>query len=208
MKIHNVEQGKKEWLAIRKQVYTASALGVWITQYPKAWKAAQVKAREDAIIAKVEERLFGESKSVFKSDAMERGNRLEPDARAKYVEMTGNKVEEVGFCESDLGIFGCSPDGFIKDRKGMLEIKCPMLKGFLKNREDEDAGPSSYRAQIQMQMAVTGADYVEFFQYYPSLHPIHALIKRSETTEIVLANLIKLSEDTLELEDKLKKEMA
>ncbi len=212
MKVHSVKQGTDEWLDIRRPFYTASALGVWVMQEPATWKAVQIKARQDAIYNKViTDRLQLEpAKDSYKNDAMQRGNDLEEEARREYICFTGNDVEEVGFVEYDEHCFGCSPDGFIDDRKGMLEIKCPLFKTFDRIRQSADEYKKyqkSYLMQIHVQMAVAGAEYVDFFQYYPRLESLLVTVKRDETTELVLANLNALSKDTLELENELKEEM-
>lgn len=61
----------------------------------------------------------------FKSNAMERGNDLEPFAREFLNNYTGLKFEEVGWLESsENNILGISPDGITSSLKQQCEIKC------------------------------------------------------------------------------------
>jgi hypothetical protein len=79
-------------------------------------------------------------------------------------------VEQVGFCTLDDGTFGCSPDSLVGD-DGMLEIKCPspaVHVGYLLG----DKLPTTYRAQVQSQLFVTGRAWCDFLSYHPDLPPL------------------------------------
>ena len=116
MQIINVEQGSEEWLRARLGVPTASCYSKLITTQGK--RSAQAEGYINELIG---QRITGEIPETFKSEAMERGNELEPQARAYYELVTDNDVEEVGLILNDIGA-GCSPDGLIGDDGG-LEIK-------------------------------------------------------------------------------------
>jgi len=68
---------------------------------------------------------------AYTSRAMQDGIDMEPEARACYSFLAGGEVKQVGFCLSDDGRFGCSPDGLVGDDGG-LELKCPLPKTHIK----------------------------------------------------------------------------
>ena len=115
MQIINVEQGSEEWLRARLGVPTASCYSKLITSQGKS--SAQAEGYINELIG---QRITGEIPETFKSDAMERGNELEPQARAYYELVTDNNVEEVGLIINEIGA-GCSPDGLVGDDGGVRD---------------------------------------------------------------------------------------
>jgi len=144
MKIHNVEQGSKEWHELRKGKMTAShaqAIG------------ANGAGLKTYILQMMSEYYSQAKREDYTNADLERGHELEPHAREVYEMMTGKKVEQVGFIEVDEYV-GCSPDGLIDDDGG-IEIKCPNDKNYFKLLIDQKVD-SKYVWQIQMNMLVTG----------------------------------------------------
>jgi hypothetical protein len=102
--------------------------------------------------------------------ATEYGRITEAKARRFYESERGVTVRQVGFCKTDDGRFGCSPDGLI-DPDGCLELKCPerqthmyyLLKGVL---------PNDYRCQVHGQLIVTGRKWVDFLSYCEQEKPL------------------------------------
>ena len=124
MKISNCQQGSSEWLTSRLGIPSASQFSRIVTG--KGGKSTQVEAYINQLVA---EELTGETTFVYVNEHMKRGTELEPDARELYEALTGNTVQEVGFCLDDTVNAGCSPDGLVGgDYEGGLEIKCPVLK--------------------------------------------------------------------------------
>ena len=116
------------------------------------------------------ERITGKPAYVPVNFAMARGTELEPEARAKYEEVTGTKVEETGFWpHPTIACAGASPDGLIGE-DGLLEIKCPMLETHIGYVEDGIV-PEDYKPQMTLQMASTGRKWCDFVSYYPGLKP-------------------------------------
>jgi hypothetical protein len=200
MKIHDVTQGGEQWLALRRQYFTGSALGEWLLDGDRT-KTSR-KAWQNAIWNKLGE-LSQDDEPNFPNWAMKRGTELEPLARAAYERHTGFKVTEVGFISHDSDGFGVSPDGLIMDRAedpnrtGMhhgLELKCPVARTMLKWL---DAGtlPDEHKLQVHASMAASGLSRWDFFAYHPELVPLHIIVERDEFTEQVLAGLLKLSDD-------------
>ena len=64
----------------------------------------------------------------YSSDAMQRGNDLEPIARDLYEEETFTEVKECGYVEYSPYL-GYSPDGLVGD-DGLIEIKCRLSPAF------------------------------------------------------------------------------
>lgn len=194
MKIHNVEQGTKEWLELRQQFFTASNLGKWIAGTSRP--AEDAKAQRNAIFAKLGEMSMDEEPQP-ETWAMKRGKRLEPDARAAYV-AKGWRVKEVGFIAHDSDAFGCSPDGLIYTHDDQLlhglELKCPVARTHLKWLFD-DVLPDEHVIQVHASMAVTGLDRWDFFAWHPELPPLHKIVQRDDYTEKVLSGLLRLADD-------------
>ena len=201
MKIHDVKQGSDEWLALRRQYFTGSALGDWLLDGDRT-KTSR-KAWQNAIWNKLGE-LSQDDEPNFPNWAMKRGTELEPLARQAYERHTGFKVREVGFISHDSDGFGISPDGLIvgsldfpigdDDFYHGLELKCPVARTMLKWL---DAGtlPDEHKLQVHASLAASGLQRWDFFAYHPELIPLHIIVERDEFTDQVLAGLLKLSDD-------------
>ena len=176
MKKHNILQKSDEWFQIRKGKITGTTLKA-IMGTPKA--------RQEAIYEVIAERLTVgvDNPDVNYENAMDRGNRLEPDARTMFEFETGLKVDEVGFCENDdNALIGYSPDGIISDTED-LEIKCMGGKNHVKmwitNKVPED-----YSWQVVQAFIVNPKLEKRYFVgYNPDIpvHPLHIIeITRKE----------------------------
>jgi len=190
MKVIDCAQRSDEWFEARKGVFTASSMGAWVSKEKRT--KTDEKAALTAICKNLAEMSGCELAPIFANWAMTRGTELEPEAREYYEKESGNKVEEVGFCIHDNGGFGCSPDGFIDDRKGMVEIKCPEPQTHVKYIFGESL-PDTYKVQVHMQMSVTGASYSDFYSYCPGLPSMLIRVERDAYTEDLLRGLIRLS---------------
>lgn len=103
------------------------------------------------------------------SFALEWGNTHEDAARSYYEFLTGDSVHELPFVFKDLTFReGCSPDGFVNDRKG-AEIKCPYNSvHYVKFLIDDKIKPE-YEWQYQFTLRVVGAQEWDFVQYDPRM---------------------------------------
>ena len=109
--------------------------------------------------------------------AMQWGTDIEPMAREKYAERMGYEVFEVGFTPYPEypNLAGGSPDGVIREEKGIIEIKCPYtlekhLEHFLYTKpEDLKENNEQYYWQCVMNMLVTDTDFCDFVSYCPYL---------------------------------------
>ena len=158
----NIIQGTPEWFRVKLGVPSAGSFDKIVTT-----KGEPSKQR-----VKYAERLAGEIVSgiredTYQSAAMERGVELEAEARECYEFITGNKVDQVGFCKTDIA--GCSPDGLI-GKDGGLEIKCPSMAvhvGYLRGKKL----PTDYFQQVHGSLFVTGREFWDFCSYFPGLKP-------------------------------------
>jgi hypothetical protein len=73
-------------------------------------------------------------------------------------------VHPVGFIAHDTLMAGYSPDGWIDDGKGLLEIKCPKTATHLGWLE---AGviPPQHMPQLLHGLWITGADWIDFVSW-------------------------------------------
>lgn len=100
--------------------------------------------------------------------AMANGTNMEPEARRWFaMEKPDSRVQQVGFCVTNDGRFGCSPDGLVDLDQG-LELKCPMLSTQVEYLE-EGILPPEYKPQVHMSMIVTGRNVWWFASYAPGL---------------------------------------
>tara|TARA_R110002033_G_scaffold42918_2_gene84213 strand:+ start:1220 stop:1849 length:630 start_codon:yes stop_codon:yes gene_type:complete len=162
--IETCEQGSEEWLKMRLGKVTASRMSDVMS---KGRGNAPSKTSESYMIELIAEIITGQSKPFFENDAMRWGTETEPQARAMYeVNNDFVSVREVAFIEHSEFI-GVSPDGLIGDT-GLLEIKCPNTTTQLKRALSDDYS-ADYKAQIQMQLWVSGREWCDFLSFDPRL---------------------------------------
>jgi YqaJ-like viral recombinase domain len=189
MKRFDCEQGSAEWFALRRGVPTASEFHRIITPVQ-----AQLSKSCDSYIFD----LIGEladptgvcSMPVFENGHMERGRQLEPEARGWLSMTLDMDIEQVGFCLSDCGRWGCSPDGMIGDNCG-LEIKVPKPSTHAAWLHG-DGLPESCKCQVHGGMAVTGLSRWSFLSYQPravAMPPLLVHVERDDFTDKLAAAL-------------------
>lgn len=101
---------------------------------------------------------------------MERGQELEPAARALHEVEAGVIVQRAGFVTTLDGIFGASADGLIEEDEGS-EYKCLVSpKGVRKIWLSDDI--SEFIDQVQGCMWITGRKRWHFAMYCPALEPV------------------------------------
>ena len=100
------------------------------------------------------------------SEWMARGTWMEEDAVLYYEAVMDVDTDVIGFCTTDDGRVGCSPDRGVGPN-GLLEAKCPMASkviGALRGRHDHE-----YRSQCQGQLWVMEREWVDLVIYNPVL---------------------------------------
>ena len=161
-KIHDINQGDADWLALRIGKVTASEMDNLVSP--------EFKVRDGAtpytyLCQKVAESYSGKPLPGFTSFATEQGELLEIEARGWYaLEHTDRKVINVGFVEHDSGRCGCSPDALLGEDGG-LEIKCPQATNHVRYLLDGTL-PKDYAAQVHMSLYVTGRKFWRFVSYH------------------------------------------
>ena len=177
---HDCAQGSEEWHALRLGIPTASNFHRIITQSGKPSASADGYMHE--LLA---ERLLGFPLNTESVDFMERGKALESQAVAWYELQRGVDCEAVGFCTTDDGRAGCSPDRLVSPDGG-LEIKCPspaVHVGYLLDGGIAD----KYRAQVQGALWITERKWWDTVSYHPDMP--QALV-RAERDEDYIETLV------------------
>ena len=174
MIIEDVAQGTPEWYKVRVGIPTSSNFDKLVTT-----KGGTSKQRRKYMYQLVAERMTGVKEETYQNSAMQRGIAMEEEARNMYEFITGNAVEQVGFCyPDDKKRYGCSPDGLVGKNR-TLEIKSPTSAvhvGYLL----DGVFPIDYYQQVMGHLFVTGRKYADFFSYYPGLKPLLITVKRDE----------------------------
>lgn len=153
-----MEQRSEEWFKARHHKLTGSEVGAALGMNP--WKTP-----EDLIRQMV--RAYHGAEREFKSNiATEYGKLHEPLALMDYMGKTGNMVEECGFfAHPEHDWLGASPDGLIGD-DGLSEVKCPFGQRNKKPPQFKTAKEQPhYFAQMQAEMASTGRNWCDFYQW-------------------------------------------
>jgi hypothetical protein len=195
MRISNHEQGSQEWLQSRLGRPTASNFGRLIT--PTGKPSASAEGYINELVA---QRITGEIPEFFKSEAMERGNELEPHAKAAYEFANDVEVVEVGLCLHDEFECGASPDGLVGEDGG-LEIKCPLPHNHVAYLRANEV-PSKYIPQIQGCMWITGREWWDFMSYHPSMQDLIVRVYRDEAYIKKLADIVIRSVEQIEIESR------
>jgi hypothetical protein len=161
-----MEQGTPEWFAARLGIPTASMFGKIVTATGKL--STQANAYMYTLLA---EKLTGSPVETFRGNwATERGHTLEPMARDYYGLVTGNDVEQVGFCTNEQGTIGFSPDGLVGD-DGLLEIKCGEPHTHVAYLL-EDKVPTKYVPQVQGALWVSQREWIDTLCFHPDMPPV------------------------------------
>ena len=111
---------------------------------------------------------------------MQRGNDLEADAAKWYELQCDQETKVVGFCTTDDGTIGASPDRLVGD-DGLLEIKCPSPDTHVRYLLYPDKGvDKAYRVQVLGQLYVTGRTWCDVVSYHPELPSVIVRVERDD----------------------------
>lgn len=186
-----VEQGTQEWLKMRLGKVTGTRLkNVYKTDYLNLI---------DELIAEV---ISEEVEVSFVNSSMQRGKDLEPIVREIYQQVKEIEIEEIGFCLSDeIDILAYSPDGFTKDRKGGIEIKCPNTKTHVKYIRQNKL-PSEYESQVLCAFLVNKSlEWMDFISFDDRFKVKPMFIIRVERKDI-LGQLYLMEQGLLDFQKK------
>lgn len=163
MKIIDCTQGSPEWVAARLGRVTASNMEKIIS--PTGKESTQVDKYMNRLIAEI---VTGENEESFKGNQhTERGNEFEQEAANYYAALHDSDLQQIGFCMTDDGFLGCSPDRFI-GQDGMLEIKTGLGHIFIESAVNEKL-EQEHRPQTQAGLYVTGRQWVDTMLYHPRM---------------------------------------
>lgn len=106
----------------------------------------------------------GRVKREMSNFATERGNMLEPKARADYELRSGIEMPPILCQHKDYPFMRASMDGGNEQLRCGLEIKCPGKKDH-EIALIEGRVPEKYMPQIQHQLMVTGFEWIDYFSF-------------------------------------------
>jgi len=157
-----VEFGSPEWLHARLGLPTASCFEKVLT--PKTLKpSAQSVGYMNHLLA---EWALGIPLQSDGTDFMERGIQLEGEAVRLYEMERDVDTQAGGFCTTDDGRIGCSPDRLVGEDGG-LEIKSPAphthIRYLLGSPVDD------YLLQVQGSLWVTKRKWWDVMSYHPDM---------------------------------------
>ena len=151
MRAVKLEQGSQEWLSWRRTVITATDASIIMGNNP--WDTPYV----------CWQRKLGLVEEKTSNEAMERGKRLEPAARAQFIQDFGIEMVPMVVESTELDFLGASLDGISELGNNLLEIKCGGSK--LHDMAARGEIPAYYRDQMQHQLLVTGAAKCFYYSY-------------------------------------------
>jgi len=176
----NIEQGSEAWHEVRLGKITG-------TRFKEMMSGKSTETYKNLVLDVAAEIITNDKPASFTSDAMERGNDLEPLARAAYEDHFEVEVEEVGFIYPENEFedwIGFSPDGII-DNIG-LEIKCPLAKTHLKYLA-KGVMPNEYKWQVQAAMFITEFGAWDFISWHPDMIPFTLRVEKDEAMQQQIA---------------------
>lgn len=185
MKTHAVKQGSDEWLWLRLGVPSASNFKRIIQ--PVKMKAAD--GWDDYIAELCAERFLRSPLEPFVSGFVQRGTDLEPEAVSHYEFLTDTDTQVVGWCTTDDGSVGCSPDRLVGD-EGLAEIKCPSAKNHMGYLLDPESLRADHKCQTQGQLWVTGRKWCDLMAYNPILPSVRVRVEPDPAFQAALTTCL------------------
>lgn len=156
---HKAPQGTQEWLAARAGRLTGSRSGDMMAK-------GAGKTRQKYLRQLLAERMTNTPAAGIKqTEAMRRGNELEPLARMAYEGITGKLVRETGFLAHNTMMAGCSLDGDVDNFRRIVEFKCPDSTTHLEYLQNPEALFSEYRWQVTHNLWLTGAESCDLMSF-------------------------------------------
>ena len=179
------------WMQERTGKLTASRMSAAMAflKTKKNEKPREASERRKLKIEILAERLTGNIIPKYVTQEMQFGIDTEPLAKEAFMTYMGD-----GWAISDLGFIdhpyiencGASPDGFIKQRNALIEIKCPATSTMLSwqiSAIDTEWLPEEYVPQMILQSACMGGLPVYFCAYDPRLpENVRLLVRRFDPT--------------------------
>lgn len=179
MIIHDCQQRSPEWDALRCGRVTSSCAAP-ILRIRKSG-SGELAVRRDLRQRLIVERLTG----IPANDVphlpkdMKHGVDTEPAALEAYELARSQVVFRAGFVSHDVLMAGYSPDGYMGEWEGLLELKCPSSETHFEYLRD-NVIPEIYVPQLIHGMWITGARWADFCSFDDRFtNPAHRLfVKR------------------------------
>ena len=170
-----VEQGSQAWLDARRQLVTATDLGVLLGINP--WRC-------EADLA--DEKLHGTQQEP--SLRMRAGNAMEPLIREAYQEQTGRRLLRYHglLTHPDYPWAAASPDYRVVGEPGLMEAKYSTSRARF-----ADGLPQEIQAQAIWQAAITGAEWVDVAVFLVD----ELVVTRVAADPALFADLLLVAED-------------
>lgn len=198
MKHYDLAHRSADWFNSRSGIATTSNFDKLIT--PGGKPSAQADGYANLLVAElILQRSLQREFSVY---ALEWGEAHESDAVALYQFETGLDVRDGGFFVNDALTAGASPDARVFEGDtmvGLAEIKCPENPANHIEFLIMDEMNPKYTPQVQGQMLVSGAEFVDWFSYYPEMPPARIRTYRDEKYLTLLQNALTNFEDLMQL---------
>lgn len=179
-------QGTQDWIEAHCGIPSASefknlvtdgmAIRKWSTEMPNSYLARKLAEA------------WGGPLPGFSAFATEQGKFLEDVAVPWYEFEHDIKVDRVGFCTTDDGRIGCSPDGLIGEDGG-IEVKCLEFPNHIKLLLKGEL-PDEYAAQVHGSMLVTGRPWWRFLAYRRNFPPLLLQINRDNEIQETLSDAL------------------
>jgi len=200
MKRFDFDQYSEQWWAVRRGIPTASEMSKIMSPVARKFSTSAM-GYICQLIGDLYDPMYGRH-DEYASAAMKNGSMLEPEARKFYEWDRGVDVEQVGFCLSDCGRYGCSPDALVGDDGG-LELKSPAHKTHVQWLW-ENVLPDEHKVQVHGCLIVTGRAWWDFMSYAPGLPPLLIRVTPDDFTDDLRTALEKFSTLYANVVDRLK----
>jgi hypothetical protein len=199
MKIIECEQNSPEWFAARCGILSASNFDKLIQKDGKP-----SKSRVKLLYQLAGEIITSKKESLYQNKAMEEGIAREEES-ANFYEITNDVIlTKIGFCLSDDGKCGCSPDRLVGE-EGLLELKNPLLTTHIDYALNGGLY-EEYFQQVQGQLFVTGRKWCDLMSYFTGIKPVIVrVLPDTNFHEALKLEIDKFNIELLETVEKLRK---
>lgn len=226
----DVDPGDNEY---RKGRLTASGVGKYLNCQEKKSPADPITYLRKMFDEKFSHKTTkgNNSQESWVSKCLQYGRDKEPEAKMAFKAALGKKLgqpvklwKQGFYCDKEVGIFGCTPDGLVElpdGEKALLETKCPFAVSSSKsirdictdpkkmktfelvydtNTDDYSINWSSFKGrkyydQIQLSMWVTGYEKTFFCVYIPTDTVYLSIKKDDDWARRNIPNLCRLFRD-------------
>ena len=181
--LYDIEQRSEAWMELRRGIPTASRFSSIMAS---GRDGEESLSREKYMQMLAGEIITGKVAETFRSEAMERGQEMEPAARAHYAKRRFDEVVQVGLVRRRLPSgrwVSCSPDSQVGKNRG-LEIKTMRPEALIAQSE-RPGYPTKFKWQLYGTMLVSGWEAMDLLLFYEAEDPkdnmaLEYTVERSE----------------------------